>query len=173
MPLTRQTTDKRKQEERLQNAGQVMTEILNIPDNIPQDLLDKTKCIVVIPSVLKATDFVFLIMNERGATSLLRSKVKLGGDASVAAGPVGRQAEADTDVTMRAEILTYSRSRGLFAGVSLEGSTLRPDNDANEALYGQKIRASDIVLGSAPITPAAAHTLIAVLDKASPHAKTA
>ncbi len=213
------TADRKKQEDRLQNAGQVMGEILNIPENIPQDLLDKTKCIVVIPSVLKAafiiggsygrgamvcrsgekftgpwgapamyaleggsfgfqlgaeaTDFVFLIMNDRGATSLLHSKVKLGGDASVAAGPVGRDAEADTDVTMRSEILTYSRSRGAFAGISLEGSTLRPDDDANEALYGRKIHASDIVLGPAPTTPAAAHTLIAVLDKASPHAKTA
>ncbi|MGA8144175.1 MAG: lipid-binding SYLF domain-containing protein [Candidatus Acidiferrales bacterium] len=217
--LAADTEDRRKQEDRLQTAGQVMGEILNIPDNIPQNLLDKTRCIVVIPSVLKAafivggaygrgamvcrsgknftgpwgppamyaleggsfglqlgaqaTDFVFLIMNERGATSLLHSKVKLGGDATVAAGPVGRDAEADTDVAMRAEILTYSRSRGLFAGVSLEGSTLRPDDDANQALYGRKIHASEIVLGPAPATPDAAHTLISLLDKASPHAKTA
>jgi lipid-binding SYLF domain-containing protein len=112
-------------------------------------------------------------MNEHGANSLLRSKVKLGGEASVAAGPVGRDAEADTDAAMRAEILTYSRSRGLFAGVSLEGSTLRPDDDANEALYGRKIHASEIVRGPAPDPPAAAHALIALLDKASPHAKTA
>jgi lipid-binding SYLF domain-containing protein len=211
--------DKKKQEDRLQNAGQVMSEILNVPENIPKDLLDEAKCIVVIPSVLKAafivggsygrgvmvcrtgndftgpwgapamyaleggsfgfqlgaqaTDFVFLIMNEHGANSLLHSKVKLGGEASVAAGPVGRDAEADTDAAMRAEILTYSRSRGLFAGVSLEGSTLRPDDDANEALYGRKIHASEIVRGPAPDPPAAAHTLIALLDKASPHAKTA
>jgi lipid-binding SYLF domain-containing protein len=211
--------DRKKQEDRLQNAGQVMSEILNVPENIPKDLLDKAKCIVVIPSVLKAafivggsygrgvmvcrtgndftgpwgapamyaleggsfgfqlgaqaTDFVFLIMNEHGANSLLRSKVKLGGEASVAAGPVGRDAEADTDAAMRAEILTYSRSRGLFAGVSLEGSTLRPDDDANEALYGRKIHASEIVRGPAPDPPAAAHALIALLDKASPHAKTA
>jgi lipid-binding SYLF domain-containing protein len=211
--------DKTKQEDRLQNAGQVMSEILNVPENIPQDLLDKTKCIVVVPSVLKAafivgasygrgamvcrtgenftgpwgapamyaleggsfglqlgaqaTDFVFLIMNEHGATSLLQSKVKLGGDASVAAGPVGRDAEADTDVTMRAEILTYSRTRGAFAGVSLEGSTLRPDNDANEALYGRKISASEIVLGPSPSVPDAARNLIALLDKASPHTKNA
>jgi lipid-binding SYLF domain-containing protein len=211
--------DRKKQEDRLQNAGQVMSEILNVPENIPKDLLDKAKCIVVIPSVLKAafiaggsygrgvmvcrtgndftgpwgapamyaleggsfgfqlgaqaTDFVFLIMNEHGANSLLHSKVKLGGEASVAAGPVGRDAEADTDAAMRAEILTYSRSRGLFAGVSLEGSTLRPDDDANEALYGRKIHASEIVRGPAPDPPAAAHALIALLDKASPHAKTA
>jgi len=211
--------DRKKQEDRLQKAGQVMSEILNVPENIPKDLLDKAKCIVVIPSVLKAafiaggsygrgvmvcrtgndftgpwgapamyaleggsfgfqlgaqaTDFVFLIMNEHGANSLLHSKVKLGGEASVAAGPVGRDAEADTDAAMRAEILTYSRSRGLFAGVSLEGSTLRPDDDANEALYGRKIHASEIVRGPAPDPPAAAHALIALLDKASPHAKTA
>src|SRR5271155_3336467 len=206
--------DQKKQEDRLENAGQVMGEILNMPDSIPHDLLDKTKCVVVIPSVLKAafivggsygrgamvcrsgqdftgpwgapamfaleggsfgfqlgaeaTDFVFLIMNEHGASSLLRSKVKLGGDASVAAGPVGREAEADTDAYMRAEILTYSRARGLFAGVSLEGSTLRPDGEANEALYGRKISASQIVIGPSPSTPAAAHTLVALLDRTSP-----
>jgi SH3 domain-containing YSC84-like protein 1 len=211
--------DQKKQEDRLENAGQVMSEILNMPDSIPHDLLDRTKCVVVIPSVLKAafvvggsygrgamvcrsgqdftgpwgapvmyaleggsfgfqlgaqaTDFVFLIMNEHGATSLLHSKVKLGGDASVAAGPVGREAEADTDAYMRAEILTYSRSRGLFAGISLEGSTLRPDGDANEALYGRKISASQIVIGPSPSTPAAARTLVALLDKASPHSKAA
>lgn len=217
--LAADTPDRRKQENRLETSGQVMSEILNIPDNIPQDLLDKAKCVVVIPSVLKAafvvggsygrgamvcrtgqrftgpwgapamyaleggsfgfqvgaeaTDFVFLIMNARGATSLLHSKVKIGGDLSAAAGPVGREAEADTDAYMRAEILTYSRARGLFAGISLEGSTLRPDGDANEALYGQKISAAHIVIGPAPRTPNAAHTLIALLDKASPHAKTA
>jgi lipid-binding SYLF domain-containing protein len=211
--------DQKKQEERLENAGQVMSEILNMPDSIPHDLLDKTKCVVVIPSVLKAafivggsygrgamvcrsgedftgpwgapamyaleggsfgfqlgaqaTDFVFLITNKHGATSLLHSKVKLGGDASVAAGPVGREAEADTDAYMRAEILTYSRSRVLFAGISLEGSTLRPDGDANEALYGRKISASEIVIGPSPSTPAAARTLVALLDKASPHSKAA
>ena len=172
--------DKDKDEDRLQNAGQVMKEIMDIPDNIPQSLLDKADCVVVIPSVLKAafivggsygrgamtcrsgddmqgpwgapsmialeggsfgfqiggqaTDFVLLIMNERGAGAILSSKVKLGADASAAAGPVGRSAAAATDVTLRAEVLTYSRSRGLFAGVSLEGSTLRPDNDANERL---------------------------------------
>jgi SH3 domain-containing YSC84-like protein 1 len=155
--------DRKKQEERLQNSGNVVAEILNIPDNIPQDLLDKAKCVVVIPSVLKAafivggtygrgamvcrsgddftgtwgapamvgmeggslgfqiggeaTDFVLLIMNERGAMSLLHSKVKIGGDVSGAIGPVGRTAEADTDAYMRADILTYSRARGLFAGV--------------------------------------------------------
>ncbi len=163
----------RKQEERITNSSNVMSEILKVPDDIPRDLLDKTRCVVVIPSVLKAaflvgadygrgtmvcrtgkdfsgpwgapamyaleggsigfqiggeaTDFVFLIMNDRGANSLLHSKVKLGADASIAAGPVGRDAAADTDAYMRSEILSYSRARGVFAGISLEGSTLRPD----------------------------------------------
>lgn len=209
------TADRQKQEDRLQASGQVMSEILNIPDNIPHDLLDKARCVVVVPSVLKAafivggsygrgamvcrwgksftgswgppsmvalegasvgfqiggqaTDFVFLIMNGRGANSILHSKVKLGADVSAAAGPVGREAEADTDAYMRAEILTYSRARGLFAGISLEGSTLRPDGDANEALYGRKTSASQIALGpSSPATPTAARHLIALLDKASP-----
>jgi lipid-binding SYLF domain-containing protein len=177
--------------------------------------MDKAKCVVVIPSVLKAafivggsygrgavvcrnekarirswgapammvleggsvgfqiggeaTDFVMLIMNDHGVNSLLHSKVKLGGDVSVAAGPVGRTAEADTDAYVRAEILTYSRARGAFAGVSLEGASLRPDEDANEVLYGHKITASAIVMGASAVTPPpAAHQLIALLDKASP-----
>jgi lipid-binding SYLF domain-containing protein len=211
--------DKRKVEERLENAGQVMSEILNMPDSIPQGVLDRAKCVVVVPSVLKAafivggsygrgamvcrtgpdftgpwgapsmyavegasfglqlggqaTDFVFLIMNERGANSLLHSKVKIGGDVSAAAGPVGRDAQAGTDAYMRAEILTYSRARGLFAGLSLEGSTLRPDEEANEALYNRMVPAKDIVMGSALETPASARTLIELLDKASPHPKNA
>src|SRR5260221_5561371 len=176
-------SEARAEQDRLQNAGKVMQEILNVPDNIPQDLLDKARCVVVMPSVLKAafvvggsygrgamvcrtgkefsgpwgapamyaleggsvglqiggeaTDFVFLVMNNRGASSLLHSKVKLGADASVAAGPKGRSAAADTDAFMRAEILSYSRARGVFAGVSLEGSTLRPDNEANHKIYGE------------------------------------
>jgi len=116
----------------------------------------------------QATDFVLLLMSPRSATSILSSKVKLGGDASAAAGPVGRDASAETDVTMRAEILTYSRARGLFAGVSLEGSTLRPDNDANEHLYGKKIDAKAIVLEGAVKAPPSAAKLLATLDKASP-----
>lgn len=213
------TSDKQKQEDRLKNSGQVMDEILKMPDTIPQDILNRAKCVVVIPSVLKAafvvggsygrgamvcrtgktftgpwgapsmvalegasvgfqiggqaTDFVFLIMNDRGASSLLSSKVKLGGDISAAAGPVGREAEGDTDAYMRAEILTYSRARGLFAGVSLEGSTLRPDNDANESLYGRKIDAKSIVFGPSPETPASAHELIFLLEKAAPRAHAA
>jgi lipid-binding SYLF domain-containing protein len=211
------TKAKLKQEDRLQNAGTVMGEILNIPDNIPHELLDKAKCVVVLPSVVKAafivggsygrgamvcrngndftgtwgtpamyvleggsfgfqiggeaTDFVLLIMNERGANSLLHSKVKLGGDLSAAAGPVGRSAEANTDAYLRSEVLTYSRSRGLFAGVSLEGASLRPDNEGDQALYGRKVSASEIVLGPAQATPAAAHKLIASLEKASPRLK--
>ena len=206
--------DTRKQEGRLRNSGEVMGEVLNMPDTIPQHVLDRTKCVVVVPSVVKAafivggaygrgamvcrtgddftgpwgapsmmaleggsfglqlgaeaTDFVFLVMNKHGATSLLHSKVKLGGDAAVAAGPVGRDAEADTDAYMRAEILTYSRARGIFAGVSLEGSTLRPDKDGNEALYQRRISAPVIVQGHGPKRPAAADRLVALLGKASP-----
>jgi lipid-binding SYLF domain-containing protein len=205
---------KEKQEERLQNSATVMSEILNVPDNIPQDLLDKAKCVVVIPSVLKAafivggsygrgtmvcrsgktysggwgapammvleggsvgfqiggeaTDFVLLIMNEHGANSILNSKVKLGADVSAAAGPVGRTAEANTDAYLRSEILTYSRARGLFAGISLEGASLRADDEGDDALYGRKITAREIVLGPSPATPSSAHQLVALLEKASP-----
>jgi len=116
----------------------------------------------------EATDFVLLLMNPRSASAILTSKVKLGGDASAAAGPVGRTASAETDVTMRAEVLTYSRARGLFAGVSLAGSTLRPDNDANKNLYGKKLEAKDIVLTGEVKAPPSASTLITTLDKASP-----
>jgi lipid-binding SYLF domain-containing protein len=203
-----------KEQDRVENAGKVMQEILNAPDSIPQSVLDKADCVVVLPSVLKAafifggsygrgvmtcrggkdfqgkwgaptmmalgggsaglqiggqaTDFVLLLMNSRSATAILSSKVKLGGDASAAAGPVGRTASAETDVTMRAEILSYSRARGAFAGISLEGSTLRPDNGANENLYGKKIDAKDIVLKGAVKAPPSASTLISTLDKASP-----
>jgi SH3 domain-containing YSC84-like protein 1 len=206
--------DKEKDEDRLRNAGQVLKEIMNIPDDIPQSLIDKADCVVVIPTVLKAafivggsygrgamtcrsgenmegpwgaptmmaleggsfglqigaqaTDFVLLIMNKDGASSILSSKVKLGGDASAAAGPVGRDAEADTDVAMRAEVLTYSRARGLFAGISLEGSTLRPDEDANERIYGQKLPSKDIALHGAVPIPPAARLLTSTLNQHSP-----
>jgi len=116
----------------------------------------------------EATDFVLLLMNDRAAKGVLTSKVKLGGDASVAAGPVGRTTSAATDATMRAEILSYSRARGAFAGLSLEGSTLRPDNDANKKLYGKEIKAEDIVLKHAVKAPPSAHQLIATLNKKSP-----
>jgi SH3 domain-containing YSC84-like protein 1 len=213
-PSSARADEKSKDEGRLENAGVVMKEILDIPDDIPQSLLDKAECVIVLPSVLKAaflvggsygrgamtcrsgdnfngpwgaptmmrleggsfgfqlggqaTDFVLLVMNGRGASAILSSKVKLGADASAAAGPKGRDAEADTDVTMRAEVLTYSRSRGLFAGVSLEGSTLRPDNDANEAIYGKKIEAKDIALHGAVPVPGAAKALISILNQHSP-----
>jgi SH3 domain-containing YSC84-like protein 1 len=209
--------DGKVEQERLQNAGQVMHEILNIPDDIPQDMLDRARCVVVMPSVLKAafvvggsygrgtmvcrtgkdfsgpwgapamyaleggsvglqiggdaTDFVFLIMNDRGASSLLHSKVKLGGDAAIAAGPLGRTATADTDAYLRAEILSYSRARGIFAGVSLAGSTLRPDEDANHNLYGNTNNARTIIEESRVDAPSSAHELIASLEKASPHLK--
>ncbi len=216
VPQLAAETDKQKQDDRLHDAAQVMSEVLKMPDEIPQDLLNKAKCIIVVPSVLKAafivggsygrgamvcragrdftgpwgapsmmaieggsfgfqiggqaTDFVFLVMNARGVHSLLHSKVKLGGDISAAAGPVGRAAEADTDAYMRAELLSYSRNRGVFAGVSLEGSTLRPDGDANEALYGRKISAREIVLRGNAFTPRAADRLVSLLKQASPHA---
>jgi lipid-binding SYLF domain-containing protein len=116
----------------------------------------------------QATDFVLLLMTPHSASSILSSKVKLGGDASAAAGPVGRNASAETDVTMRAEILSYSRARGLFAGISLAGSTLRPDNDANKALYGKDLTAQQIVFDHAVPPPPSAHLLISTLDHRSP-----
>lgn len=207
----------RAERERLQNSGRVMQEILNIPENIPQDVIDKARCVVVMPSVLKAaflfggsygrgamvcrtgkhftgpwgapamyaleggsfglqfggeaTDFVFLVINDRGAGSLLRSKVKLGGDASFAAGPKGRSATADTDAFMRAEILSYSRARGVFAGISVNGSTLRPDERANHKLYGKSASAAKIITRSHTKAPSSAHVLIAALQKSSPQLK--
>ena len=203
-----------KEEERVKESGEVLKEILNIPDDIPQDLLDKAECLVILPSVKKgaigiggsfgrgvmicrsgkhytgpwgapamyaleginigfqlggeATDFVLLVMNPKGARSLLSSKVKLGGDASAAAGPKGRSAEAATDIVMNAEILSYSRAKGLFAGVSLEGSTLRSDGSANEKLYGRKLSAADIIRSGKVGPPASAGELRALLNKKSP-----
>ncbi len=209
--------DTKDETKRLENAGIVMDEILNVPDDIPQDLLDKARCVVVMPSVLKAafivggsygrgtmvcrtgkdfngpwgapamyaleggsvglqiggeaTDFVILVMNNRGMESLLHSKVKLGADATIAAGPKGRTASADTDAYMRAEMLSYSRARGVFAGISLEGSTLRPDEDANHRLYGRDATAQKIVLESKVDAPAAGAKLVGRLKKASPQLK--
>jgi lipid-binding SYLF domain-containing protein len=203
-----------KEQKRLQNCGLVMQEILNIPDNLPQQVLAKAECVIVFPSVLKvaigmgkeygrgamvcrtgkefngqwgapamyalegdsigmqlggeATDLILLIMNHKGASSILSSKIKLGGDASAAAGPKGRDASASTDAWMRAEILSYSRSRGLFAGISLEGSTLRPDNKANERIYGRKITARAILLGNKVVTPKSGRHLVRVLQTNSP-----
>jgi SH3 domain-containing YSC84-like protein 1 len=206
---------RKKEENRIANSSAVMKEILNVPDDIPRDLLDKARCVVVIPSVIKAafiiggdygrgtmvcrtgqafsgpwgapamyaleggsigfqiggeaTDFVFLIMNDRGANSLLHSKVKLGADASIAAGPVGRTAAADTDAYMRSEILSYSRARGVFAGISLEGSTLRPDDRANRDLYGRSVTATQIIRESEVAAPSVAINLTSQLQTASPH----
>src|SRR5262250_2283946 len=202
---------------RLENAGKVMEEILNVPDDIPQDLLNKARCVVVIPSVVKAafivggsygrgtmvcrtgndfrgpwgapamyaleggsiglqiggeaTDFVILVMNDRGASSLLKSKVKLGADAAVAAGPKGRDAQADTDAYMRSEMLSYSRARGVFAGISLEGSTLRPDNDGNRNVYGKDATAASIISDSKYEAPPEGRKLASRLQKASPTLK--
>jgi lipid-binding SYLF domain-containing protein len=213
-PEVARAADRTKDDDRLKNCGTVLKEILDVPDDIPQDLLDKADCVVVFPSVLKAafivggsygrgamscrkgedfrgpwgaptmmaleggsfgfqiggqaTDFVLLVMNERGARGILASKVKLGGDASVAAGPVGRDSSAETDATLRSEILSYSRARGLFAGVSLEGSTVRPDNGDNRRVYGKKIPASDIVLSRRVAVPPAAEQLVSTLDARTP-----
>ena len=202
---------------RIRNAGEVMVAILNVPDDIPQNLLDKAECVIVMPSVKKfafgfggsygrgvmscrsgrefngpwsaptmmaleggsfgfqlggqSTDFVLLVMNRGGAKSILNSKVKLGGNMSVAAGPVGRNAAASTDIAMRAQILSYSRSRGLFAGISLAGSTLRPDNSGNEKLYGKGVSGEDIVINSKIRPPASARLLLSTLNRKSPKLK--
>jgi lipid-binding SYLF domain-containing protein len=203
-----------KEQKRLEECGVVMQEVLNIPDNIPHELLEKAECVIVIPSVKKlalgigadygrgaivcrtgekfrgawgapamyaleggsvgfqiggeATDLILLVMNDRGMESILSSKVKLGADASVAAGPKGRDASAATDAWMRAEILSYSRSRGLFAGISLEGSTIRPDDEANEQVYGHAIKAKQIVRGQHTGVPGTGRHLVNVLQKSAP-----
>jgi len=203
-----------KEQKRLEEAGVVMQEVLNIPDNIPHDLLEKAECVIVFPSVKKlafgvgaeygrgamvcrtgekfrgpwgapamyaleggsfgfqiggeATDLILLVMNDRGMESILSSKVKLGADASVAGGPKGRDASADTDAWMRAEILSYSRSQGLFAGVSLAGTTLRPDDDASEQVYGRPIKAKEIVRSNNMGVPATGRHLVDVLQKSAP-----
>jgi SH3 domain-containing YSC84-like protein 1 len=200
--------------DRVKEAGSVLKEILNVPDDIPQDLLNKAECVVILPSVKKAafgvggsygrgvmvcrggahftgrwgapamfaleglsigfqlggqaTDFVLLVMNQKGAESLLSSKVKLGADASAAAGPKGRTAEGATDIVMNAEILSYSRNKGLFAGVSLEGSTLRSDGGANENLYGKKLSAKEIIREGRVGVPASARVLVSLLNSKSP-----
>jgi lipid-binding SYLF domain-containing protein len=213
-PMFAARPDNDKETDRLENSGMVMEEIMNIPDDIPQDLLDKAECVIVFPSVLKAafivgasygrgvmtcrggehftgpwgapsmmaleqgsvgfqlggqaTDFVLLVMNPRGATALLANKVKLGADVAAAAGPKGRDATAATDATLRAEILSYSRSRGLFAGVSLDGSSLRPDNEANEKLYGKRLTATEIIRDGAVPVPPSGQKLVSLLNRKSP-----
>jgi SH3 domain-containing YSC84-like protein 1 len=204
-----------KEQGRLEQVGVVMQEVLDVPDNIPQELLEKAECVIVIPSMTKiamgiggsygrgamscrggsnfngawgapamysleggsfgvqlgaeSTDVVLLVMNRRGVDALLSSKVKLGGNASAAAGPKGRNLEASTDATMRAEILSYSRARGLFAGVSLEGTSLRPDDDATRAVYGRKLSARTIITGKpAMAVPEAGRHFVNVLEKGAP-----
>jgi len=203
-----------KEQDRLDECGIVMEEVLNVPDNIPQELLDKAECVIVIPSMVKgaigvgysrgrgamvcrsgkafdgpwgapamyaldggsfgfqlggqATDLILLVMNPRGATALLGSKVKLGANASVAAGPKGRDATASTDATMRAEILSYSRSRGLFAGISLEGTSVRPDDDASRKVYGRKLKARQIIQGTGVEVSDSGRRLVNLLTKVSP-----
>jgi len=206
--------DLTKDQERLRASHAVLDEAIHVPEGIPHDLLDKARCVIVIPSVVKAafvvgadygrgamvcrtgedgqgpwgapamyaleggsfgfqigaqaTDYVLLVMNDRGMNSLLHSKVALGGDLSVAAGPVGRDLTADTDAFMRAEILSYSRTRGVFAGVSLTGATLHPDGRANHELYG-RTNTAEIVRGSEVTTPDGGHDLVALLQETSPH----
>jgi len=206
--------DLNKEQRRLEESGVVMQEVLNIPDSIPHDLLEKAECVIVFPSLMKAafvfgaeygrgamvcrtgaqfrgpwgapamyaleggsfgfqigaeaTDLILLVMNDRGMESILSSKVKLGGDASVAAGPKGRDASADTDAWMRAELLSYSRSRGLFAGVSVEGTTLRPDDEANEQIYGHAIKAKEIVRSEHMVVPVTGRHFVDVLEKSAP-----
>jgi SH3 domain-containing YSC84-like protein 1 len=207
-------SEETREQKRLQACGEVFKQVMDIPDGIPKDLLNKAECVIVIPSVVKfafgvggdfgrgaitcrtgehftgrwsapalfaleganigfqiggqATDFVLLVMNPRGANSILGSKVKLGADASAAAGPKGRTAAADTDIVMKAEVLSYSRSRGLFAGISLEGSTLRSDGSANRKLYGRSLSAKEIVREGKVGVPAAGSELVSLLDKKSP-----
>src|SRR6202051_711913 len=195
-----------KVDDRLDASAETLTDMMRAADKgIPQDLLDKAHCVVVIPGMKKAgfifgakygrgfaacrrsggvgwsapaairveggsvgfqiggseTDVVILVNSEPGAKKLLSNKFTLGADASVAAGPVGRDSSAETDAQLHAEILTYSRSRGLFAGISLQGATLRPDDDWNKELYGKAMSNSDIVMGNTP-PPASASKLIAV-----------
>lgn len=204
-----------KEQKRLEETGVVLREVLNVPENIPHELLEKAECVIVIPSVKKlafgigadygrgamvcrtgekfrgpwgapamyaleggsiglqiggeATDLILLVMNDRGMESILSSKVKLGADASIAGGPKGRDASADTDAWMRAEILSYSRSRGVFAGISLEGSTIRPDDDASEQVYGHAIKAKEIVRSQKMSVPATGGNLVDALQKSAPH----
>jgi len=208
------TTTATKEHKRLEKCGVVLQEVLNIPDDLPRQVLAKAECVVVFPSVLKlafgmgkdygrgamvcrtgkefsgpwgapamyalegdslgmqiggeSTDLILLVMNQKGAASILSSKIKLGGDASAAAGPKGRDASANTDLWMKAEILSYSRSRGLFAGISLEGSTLRPDNKANERIYGRKISARAILLDNKVAIPRTGRHLVRVLQTNAP-----
>ena len=206
--------DKEKLNERLEDCGTVMKEILGMPDSIPKDLMDKSVCVMVIPAVKKGafifgasygrgaitcrggddfsgpwsapaffkllagnvgfqiggqeTDFVLLVMNDGGVKAILKGKVKLGADASVALGPMGRTADAQTNGMMQAEVLSYSRARGVFAGVALEGANLEEDNEANKAVYGSEFSAMDIVRRGKVKSPASAQLFLSILTKATP-----
>ena len=197
-------------QERLEDSAATMREIMATPDKgIPRDLIEKARCVIVVPSLKKGafvvgaeygkgfavchsasgtwgppaaivveggsfgfqiggseTDVVMLVMNEGGMHMLDRDKFTLGADASVAAGPVGRTAAADTDVAMHAEILSWSRTKGVFAGIALNGASVRPDHKADEELYGSKLTNREILSGSVH-SPAAAHTLDAELNRYS------
>jgi lipid-binding SYLF domain-containing protein len=199
-----------KAQERLQDATAVFEEIMSTPDKgIPQDLLDKAHCVVIVPGVKKValgiggkygrgfatcrgearawgapaavrmeggsigwqiggseSDVILLVMNEEGMKKLLESKFTLDANAQVAAGPVGRSAQASTDAKMTAGILSYSRARGLFAGLSVGGATLRPDDDENKELYGKPVTNKEVLMGAVP-APAAAASLRAALTKHS------
>lgn len=206
--------DNAKEQERVQESGNVMKELVNASSGVPISLLNKADCVIVLPSVKKAgfivgasygrgvmtcrgganfhgpwsaptmmqstggsfglqaggqaTDFVVLVMNDKGARALMKGKAKLGADASIAAGPVGRDAEASTNATLTAEMLSYSRAQGVFAGVSLAGTSLGPDGSANEKLYGKKVEATQIIDGSAGPAPESAKQLLEVLTAKSP-----
>lgn len=197
--------------QRIGKAQQVLDEIMAAPDKgIPRDLLEKSECIVIIPSMKKGafivgaqygkgvtlcrtgparawsgpstvrveggtfglqlggseTDLIMLVMNKNGAQRLMSSRFTLGGNASAVAGPVGRSVTAETDATMRAEILSWSRSSGVFGGIALKGSTLRPDDDDNRAIYGKDVNHRDILMSKVP-PPASAQGLIASLTRYS------
>jgi SH3 domain-containing YSC84-like protein 1 len=206
--------DNAKEQERVQESGNVMKDLVNSSSGVPIGLLNKAECVIILPSVKKAgfvvgasygrgvmtchgganfqgpwsaptmmqssggsfglqaggqaTDFVVLVMNDKGARALMKGKAKLGADASIAAGPVGRNAEASTNAAMSAEMLSYSRAQGVFAGVSLSGASLGPDGGANEKLYGKKVDAAQIIDGSAGPAPASAKELLDVLTQKSP-----
>ena len=206
--------DNEHEQERIKESGNVMKELTDSANGVPVSILNKSECVIVLPSVKKAgflvagqygrgvmtcrggenfdgpwssptmmessggsfglqaggqaTDFVVLVMNDKGARALMKGKAKLGADASVAAGPVGRDAEASTNAAMSAEMLSYSRAQGVFAGVSLSGTSLGPDSGANEKIYGQKVSATDIIDGKAGPVPDSAQKLLAVLTEKSP-----
>jgi SH3 domain-containing YSC84-like protein 1 len=212
LPLT--ANDRDKLEDRLEECGTVMKQVMGMPDSIPKDFLDKAVCVLVIPSVKKgafvvggtygrgaitcrggdefdgpwsapamfrliggnigfqiggqATDFVLLVMNDGGVKAILQGKVKLGADASVAVGPVGRTADAQTNGAMQAQVVAYSRARGLFAGISLEGANLQEDQDANATLYGHQYSAMDIVRRGKAQPPEEAQKLLSILTKVTP-----